>query len=292
MAGYRLLALFAHPDDEAFPVGGALAAHVDRGVEIRLVTTTLGEEGEIRQEGAATRDTLPAVRRVELACAVRALGLQSHEVLDYRDSGMVNSPAAAHPRAYVNAPSPEVVARFVAEIRRFRPQVVLTFEPGGLYGHPDHIAVSKHATEAFRLAADPDAFPEQLVNDQLVEGTRPHRAQRLFYSARPKGFRTMWATKLRGAGIDFPLPTPEQVEQGTPVEEIHLELDVDSQLEAKMACILCHRTQVAPDWPYHRVPREVSASILGREYYIRAHPPVPPGARVPEDFFAGLSPDD
>ena len=82
------------------------------------------------------------------------------------------------------------------------------------------------------------------------------------------------------------------MEQGTPVEEIHLELDVDPQLEAKMDCILCHRTQVAPDWPYHRVPREVSASILGREYYIRAHPPVPPGDRVPEDFFAGLSPDD
>ena len=75
MSGFRLLALFAHPDDEAFPVGGALAAHAVRGVEIRLITATLGEEGEIRQEGAATRETLPSVRRVELACAVRALGL-------------------------------------------------------------------------------------------------------------------------------------------------------------------------------------------------------------------------
>ena len=285
MSGFRLLALLAHPDDEAFPVGGALAAHAARGVAIRLVTSTLGEEGEIRQEGAATRDTLPSVRRVELACAVRALGLAEHEVLGYRDSGMAGSISNHHPKAFINAPGAEVVERFVAEIRRYRPQVVLTFEAGGLYGHPDHIAVSRHATEAFRLAPKPDAFPHQ-----LVEGLQPHQASRLFYSARPKGFRATWASQLRDAGIDFPLPTPEQIDQGTPVAEIHLEMDVDGQLEAKMACILCHRTQVAPDWPYHRVPRAVSASILGREYYIRAYPPVQPGETVSTDFFSGLSP--
>jgi LmbE family N-acetylglucosaminyl deacetylase len=286
MPGYRLLACFAHPDDEAFPVGGALAAHAERGVEIRLITTTLGEEGEIRQEGAATRETLPEVRRVELSCAVRALGLRSHEVLGYRDSGMVDSPANAHPKAYINSSSTEVVEQFVAEIRRFRPQVVLTFEPGGLYGHPDHIAVCQHATEAFRLAPDPNQFPHQLIH-----GVEPHRPQRLFYSGRPKGFRTMWATKLQGVGIDFPMPTPEQEEQGVAEEDLHLEFDVGHHLETKMACILCHRTQVAPDWPYHRVPREVAASILGKEFYIRAYPPVFPGDAVSEDFFAGLAPD-
>ena len=246
MPDFRLLACFAHRDDEAFPVGGALAAHARRGVAIRLVTTTSGEEGEIRQEGAATRDTLPAIRRVELACAVRALGLAEHDVLDYRDSGMDNSPSNSHPDAYVNASSDEVVERFVADIRGFRPQVVLTFGPDGLYGHPDHIAVCRHATDAFHLASEPDAFPQQ-----LAQGLRPHHADRLFYGVRPKGFRTMWATKLRGAGIDFPMPTPHQEGQGVPPENIHLELDVSDDLEAKMACILCHRTQVAPDWPYH-----------------------------------------
>ena len=285
MPGFRLLALLAHPDDEAFPVGGALAAHAAQGVEIRLITTTLGEEGEIRQEGAATRETLPSIRRVELSCAVRALGLASHRVLSYRDSGMANSPANSHPNAYINAPASEVVEQFVAEIRDFKPQVVLTFEPGGLYGHPDHIAVSQHAGEAFNLASDPEAFPRQLVN-----GVQPHQAQRLFQSARPKGFRTMWATKLRAAGVDFPMPTPEQEEQGTPAEEIHLEFDVDGHLETKMACILCHRTQVAADWPYHRIPREVTASILGLEFYIRSFPAVQPGEQVSEDFFAGLEP--
>ena len=284
MPEFRLLACFAHPDDEAFPVGGALAAHAARGVAVRLVTTTLGEEGEIRQEGLATRESLPSVRREELARAAQALGLAGHRVLEYRDSGMAGSPANSHPRAYVNAPDAQVVECLVDEIRRFRPQVVLTFDPGGLYGHPDHIAVSRHATEAFHRAGDPQAFPDQL------SGGVPHWPRRLFYSARPRGFRTAWAARLRGAGVDVPMPTPEQAEQGAPPEDIHLELDVGEHLAAKKACILCHRTQIAPDWPYDRVPREVTADILGREYYIRAFPPVGPGEDVAEDFFEGLMP--
>ena len=286
MSGLRLLALFAHPDDEAFPVGGLLARNVSKGRRVRLVTTTLGEEGEIRQEGSATRETLGEIRRIELSCAVRALGLESHELLDYRDSGMAGWESNDHPRAYINAPEDKVVGRFVREIREFQPQVVLTFEPGGLYGHPDHIAVSKHATKAFDLASDPAAFP-----DQLADGLKPHTPQRLFYSARPQGFRLEWAERLRAVGEDFPLPTPEQLTHGIPREEIHLELDVSDHLETKMACIICHRTQVAPTWPYHRVPREVAAWVLGREYYIRARPNVGPGETVPEDIFEGISPD-
>ncbi len=283
MLEHRLLACFAHPDDEAFPVGGALAAHASRGVRVRLVTATLGEEGEIRQEGAATKETLGAVRRVELACAVSALGLAEHTVWDYRDSGMAGTPPNSHPNALVNADSAQVVERLVLEIRRLRPQVVLTFEQGGLYGHPDHIAISRHTTQAFHQAADPTAFPEQLSG-----GVEPHAASRLFYSARKQGFRHEWALKLRGAGIDVPLPSPERAQEGNPPEEIHLDLDVEPHLENKMACILCHRTQVAADWPYHRVPREVAAAILGQEQYIREFPPVAPGETVEPDFFHGL----
>ena len=286
MPGLRLLACFAHPDDEAFPVGGVLARNVAEGRRVRLVTTTLGEEGDIRQEGAATKETLGEVRRIELSCAVRALRLESHALLEYRDSGMAGWEANDHPRAYIKAPEDDVVERFVREIREFRPQVVLTFEPGGLYGHPDHIAVSKHATKAFDLASNSTAFPDQLKN-----GLETYTPQRLFYSARPKGFRLEWATKLREVGIDFPMPSPEQLDHGNPPEEIHLELDVSDHLETKMACIICHRTQVAPDWPYHRVPREVAAWVLGREFYIRARPDVASTETVPPDFFEGISPD-
>ena len=97
--------------------------------------------------------------------------------------------------------------------------------------------------------------------------------------------------RLRAAGIDFPLPSPEQLNQGNPPEDIHLNLDVSGQLETKMACILCHRTQVAPDWPYHLVSRDVAEWVLGREYYIRARPEVASGETVPEDIFDGIAPD-
>ena len=283
MPQQRLLACFAHPDDEAFPVGGALAALAARGVQVRLITATLGEEGEIRQQGSATPDTLGSVRRVELARAVRILGLHDHIVLHYRDSGMEGTPPNDHPQAYINAPAEVVIERLVEEIRRFRPQVVLTFDPDGLYGHPDHIAIHKHATEAFHRAARADAYPQQLVN-----GVTPHAAQRLFYSARPRGFRLEWAQTLRAHGIDFPLPDPNRANDGAPPETINLEMDVSANLEVKMGCILSHRTQVAPDWPYDRIPREAANRILGREYYIRAWPPVAEGETVPPDFFEGI----
>ena len=283
MAERRMLVCFAHPDDEAFPVGGALAAHASQGVEIRLVTATSGEEGEIRQEGAATRETLGQIRRTELSCAVRALGLAGHRVLRYRDSGMAGTDANADPLAYINIPAEEVVEQLVEEIRRFRPQVVLTFGRDGLYGHPDHIAICHHATEAFGLASDPAAFPAQ-----LEKGLTPHQADRLFYSVRPRGFRMEWALAVRSAGIDFPLPSPNRANDGVPNEDIHLEMRLDDQLEAKMACILCHRTQVAADWPYHRVPREVAMTVLGREFYTRAVPPVGPGEEVSPDFFEAI----
>ena len=286
MPGLRLLACFAHPDDEAFPVGGVLAQNVEGGRCVRLITTTLGEEGDIRQEGAATKETLGEVRRVELACAVRALRLESNAIFEYRDSGMAGWESNNHPKAFMQAPEDEVVERLVRDIREFKPQVMLTFEPGGLYGHPDHIAISKHATTAFDLASDPTAY-----SDQLTNGLKPHAPQRLFYSARPKGFRLEWATRLRDEGIDFPMPSPEQLEHGNPPEDIHLVLDVSDHLETKMACIICHRTQVAPDWPYHRVPRELAAWVLGREYYIRARPDVASSETVPDDFFEGITPD-
>ena len=285
MPELRLLACFAHPDDEAFPVGGVLAQNVEEGRRVRLITTTLGEEGDIRQEGAATKESLGEVRRIELSCAVKALRLDSNAIYEYRDSGMAGWEANNHPKAFIKAPENEVVGRLVREIREYKPQVILTFEPGGLYGHPDHIAISKHTTTAFDLASNPKAYADQLTN-----GLKPYAPQRLFYSARPKGFRLEWATKLRNAGIDFPMPSQEQIEHGNPAEEIHLELDVSHQLETKMACIICHRTQVAPDWPYHRVPRELAAWVLGREFYIRARPDVANSETVPDDFFDGIAP--
>ena len=279
----RLLACFAHPDDEAFPIGGSLAAHSSRGVNIRLITATSGEEGEVRSPGLAIPDGLGSLRREELSCSVHTLGLQSHQVLGYRDSGMAGTPANNLPEAFINIAQEEIVGILVREIRTFRPQVVLTFEPGGLYGHPDHIAICKHATKAFHTANDASIYPEQ-----LIEGLEPFQPDRLYYSARPQGFRTSMALKLQAAGIDFPMPTIERANDGIDPDEIHLEVNVSDQLDQKMGSILCHKSQVAPNWPYNQVPRSVAADILGREHYIRAWPEFTNKETLSGDFFEGL----
>ena len=279
----RLLACFAHPDDEAFPIGGSLAAHSSRGVNIRLITATSGEEGEVRSPGLAIPDGLGSLRREELSCSVHTLGLQSHHVLGYRDSGMAGTSANNLPEAFINIPQEEIIGILVREIRTFRPQVVLTFEPGGLYGHPDHIAICKHATKAFHTANDVSIYPEQ-----LIEGLEPFQPDRLYYSARPQGFRTSMALKLQAAGIDFPMPTIERANDGIDPDEIHLEVNVSDQLDQKMGSILCHKSQVAPNWPYNQVPRSVAADILGREHYIRAWPEFTNKETLTGDFFEGL----
>jgi N-acetyl-1-D-myo-inositol-2-amino-2-deoxy-alpha-D-glucopyranoside deacetylase len=284
----RLLACFAHPDDEAFTASGVLAASVARGVDVRLICATRGEEDDIRFPGAATPETLGQVRDQELRCSCRVLGVQEPMVLGYRDSGWGDSPAQYHPQALVNTPAQEVVERLVAEMRRFRPHVVLTFEPGGLSGHKDHITISRHTTVACQMAGEAGMLPVQLQN-----GLVPHRPQRLFYMARPRGFWLERARLLRRAGIEVPLPNPELQNYGVPLEHIHVTLDVSSQVEKKVASMLCHRTQIAPDdWPYRGVSQDVAVTLLGTEYLLCGYPPTPAGVTLSTDLFAGVEAED
>ena len=211
MGKLRMLACFAHPDDETYLVGGVLAACAARGVDVRLVCATSGEEGEIRQPGSATRESLPQVRWEELRASCKNLGIQEPVPLGYRDSGMRGDSANANPASLLNAPKDQVVSRLVQEIRSFRPQVVLTYDSGGIYGHPDHIAIGQHATSAFKQAGDRRAIPRQPEHD-----LPPFSPTRLFYGARPRGFRMDAAVRFREAGVDVPLPTPEQSNFGVP----------------------------------------------------------------------------
>lgn len=285
MSQLRMLACFAHPDDEAFAASGVLAASTARGVQVRLLCATCGEEGDIRQPGSATPETLAKVRHAELRRSCQALRLAEPIMLGYRDSGWGDAPAQYHPEAFVQAPALEVVQRLVEEIRRWQPHMVLTFGPDGMSGHKDHKAICRHTTAAVHLAGDPAVFPEHAHS-----GLVPYTPQRLWYVTRLSGYRLHRATLLRQAGLTVPLPEDDAARPlGTPLEAIHIQLDVTPYLEQKLASMRCHQTQMDAEWAFDNVPWETTSAILGTEYLLQAHPAVPPGTPRVTDFLAGLT---
>ena len=145
-----VLLVFAHPDDEGFGTGGILSLLASRGARLTLVCATNGDVGEISDPALATPETLAQVRQEELRQAMGVTGVQDVRFLNYRDSGMAGSDDNRHPKSLFQAPQPEVVGRLVEVIRDVRPRVVITHDPTGGYGHPDHVTVYRHVTEAFR----------------------------------------------------------------------------------------------------------------------------------------------
>lgn len=136
----RLLGLYAHPDDETFCSGGTFARYAAAGADVRVVSLTRGQAGQIRDAGVATRRTLGDVREKELQGACQRLGVRSCRCLDHEDGGLAETDASV------------LVAELLQEIRGFRPTSVFTFGPDGGYGHPDHVALCAAVTEAFDVA--------------------------------------------------------------------------------------------------------------------------------------------
>jgi N-acetyl-1-D-myo-inositol-2-amino-2-deoxy-alpha-D-glucopyranoside deacetylase len=275
-----LLAVFAHPDDEAFGTGGTLATYAAQGIQVTLVSATRGEAGEIADPTLAKLETLGKVREHELRCASQVLGIEEPIFLDYRDSGMAGTPENEHPQAFIQIPAEEVVGRLVGIIRRIQPQVVITFEPNGGYGHPDHIAIHRHTVEAFRAAADPTRFIEQGV---------PWQAHRLFYTAIPRSFFQEMRQRLEALGVDTSeFERFEQAGAGWPDEDVHVRLDVGAQIDVKWAAMQCHRTQFGPDSIFRRLPEDMGKQIMSCEHFALAWP-----EDVPEqglaDLFDGLT---
>src|SRR5437588_6458685 len=159
MSTKRLLGVFAHPDDEGM-MSAASLQYSTLGVETGLVCATRGEVGEIADPALATPENLGQVREGEMQAAAEVLGLNKLWFLDYRDSGMAGTAENDDAQAFVQVGSAEVVGKLVAIIRQFRPQVIVTFDENGAYGHPDHIAIYRHTTSAFHAAADAVQYPE------------------------------------------------------------------------------------------------------------------------------------
>lgn len=148
------MAVTAHPDDETFGMGGTLALYASQGVEVHLICATRGELGEARAEYLKDYKSVAEMRMAELQCAAKTLGLAGVHLLNYRDSGMANTPDNHHPRALAAQPVEKVADEIIHYIRLLKPQVVVTFDPIGGYHHPDHIAIHRATVNAFHAAGD------------------------------------------------------------------------------------------------------------------------------------------
>lgn len=269
-----ILACFAHPDDEAFGCAGMLAYYARQGAKVVLVCATRGEEGEISDPSLATQETLGQVREAEMRCAAEAIG--AHEVifLDYRDSGMAGTAANERPDAFRNAPAHEVVARLVAIIRRLQPAVVITFEPYGGYGHPDHIAIHHHTVAAFHAAADAGQSPELGA---------PWQAERLFYTIIRRADLQNMAQAMAEAGAEVEDFSRFIDAIQWPDNEVHVAMDVGAMVDVKWQAILCHRTQVGAGSPFLLIPEARAKELLRTEHLALAWPSPPP-----DEMWAGL----
>ncbi|CAM5634602.1 N-acetyl-1-D-myo-inositol-2-amino-2-deoxy-alpha-D-glucopyranoside deacetylase [Streptomyces avidinii] len=288
----RLLLVHAHPDDESINNGVTMAKYAAEGAHVALVTCTLGEEGEVIPPGlahlAADRDdTLGAHRVGELAAAMAELGVHDHRFLGgpgrFRDSGMMGAPQNHHPEAFWSADVDEAAGYLVEVIRELRPQVLVTYDPDGGYGHPDHIQAHRVAMRAVELAAE-TAFRRDL-------GT-PHRVGKIYWNRVPRSVVEEGFARLRAAGeVSFPgVGSPEDVPGVVADERITAEIDAkDTFVAAKAAAMRAHATQIAVDGPFFALSNDLAQPLFTREYYelVAGRAGVPAGERE-HDLFAGV----
>ena len=271
-----LLAIFAHPDDETFGIGGTMARCAARGIPVTMLCATRGEVGEITPGSEATPDTLGRFREQELRDAMGILGVSDVRFLGFRDSGMQGSPENEDQRALVRAHPDAVTHMLVRAIRELRPDVVATWDESGGYGHPDHVAIHHHTTAAFNAAGDPTRF--------RTAGA-PWQPRRLFYNAIPVQEFVRVMDEMRGRGIDVPSIAEGDDIMKLPRLEPNCVIDVADVVEMKERAMLAHRTQISDMDPFMQMPEDLRRRFFGREYFYQAHPVLAPGTML-DDLFA------
>jgi N-acetyl-1-D-myo-inositol-2-amino-2-deoxy-alpha-D-glucopyranoside deacetylase len=256
----RLLFVHAHPDDETLTTGGSIAHYAARGADVAVVTCTLGEEGEVigdryAQLAVDAADQLGGYRILELTAALRALGIGEPKFLGgpghWRDSGMEGTPKRRH-RRFIDADFDEAVGELVAIIDERRPHVVVTYDPRGGYGHPDHVQTHRVT------AAAVDASTWRV----------------------PKFYWTVLSRTAAAAGLetltDVPdewfRPNLDEVDFAYADDAIDAVVDAGEHLAAKIAALTAHATQVtvAPDRRSCAVSNNIALPILAEEHYVLA----------------------
>ena len=274
----RLLLVHAHPDDESLWTGGTIARYAARGVQVTVVTCTLGEQGEIippnlAELAADAADQLGGYRVGELRSACAALPVTDHRFLGgigrWRDSGMAGDPANAHPRAFVGGSLDEQVAALAEVIAEVRPQVVVGYDADGGYGHPDHIRAHQVAVAAARASTD---------------------VARVFYAVRSRASVDAGVAELAElTGLPYRLPEPGELAV-VPDDSITTVIDIAEHLPAKLRALRAHATQISVwhDDAGHNayaLSNGIAQPVLAHEHFVLARGPA---AGAATDLFGGL----
>ncbi|MDB5079557.1 MAG: hypothetical protein JWP00_1481 [Chloroflexi bacterium] len=298
-----IMAVHAHPDDETTSGGPSMVKYRAEGIQTIVVTCTDGAEGEMHDPDLDPEWALPRmaeIRKGEMERAAKILNLNAHEWLGYRDSGMMGTPANENPACFWKADLTEATGRLVRLVRKYRPQVMLTYNSNGGYGHPDHIQAHKVASAAFDYAADLDRYPAE-------EFGEPWEPLKLYTAAFSRdAWQQVWKL-LRESGEPWPFdpPKPEQElaveeeqpqalpkkdlppEWGTPSTEITTVVDVADYWTVAHEALITHRTQIDPEHSFWKIRRRFGSILVRNDSFILFKSRVP--AQRPEtDLFAGL----
>jgi N-acetyl-1-D-myo-inositol-2-amino-2-deoxy-alpha-D-glucopyranoside deacetylase len=295
----RLLLVHAHPDDESIGNGVTMAKYAATGAHVTLVTCTLGEEGEILVPGlehlAADRDDALGQHRVgELAAAMEALGVTDHRFLGgagrYRDSGMMGTPANERPECFWRADLDEAAGHLVEVIREVRPQVLVTYDDNGGYGHPDHIQAHRVAMRAVELAAA-EGGDDAGAGAGVVESWP---VAKVYCNVVPRSMLQRGIDAMREQGLDFfQVESADELPFAVPDEMVTTAVDGTDHVQAKLAAMRAHATQISVDGPFFALSNNIGLQAWAMEYYrcVRgeAIPDTDDGAGHERDLFAGVA---
>lgn len=281
--GYRLLLVHAHPDDETINNGATMAMYAALGADVTLVTCTRGEEGEVLVEEhshkAATQDDLLGDHRViELADAMRALGVRDHRFLGasqkkYRDSGMMDTEPNNREDSFWRADFAEATQYLLDVVDEVKPHVMITYDEFGGYGHPDHIQAHRVAM----AAAEKSSW----------------NIPKIYWNVTPRSVIQEGIDKMKEVGSDFfGAESADDLPFCKDDSFVTTLIDGNEYVDAKMAAMRAHATQIAVDGPFFALSNNLGLQVWGHEYYtlVKGEKSAPyDEAGRERDLFSGIS---
>lgn len=263
----HILLVHAHPDDETINNGTTMAKYLREGVGITLVTCTRGEEGEVLVPALAhlaadKEDGLGLHREGELANAMNELGVKDFRFLGlpdkkWRDSGMMGTEPNNRADVFWQADLDEAASYLVKIIREVKPQVLITYDEVGGYGHPDHIQAHRVAMRGAELAADPN----------FGDGSA-WEISKIYWNAMPRSVVADGIEKMKAIGSDFfGAESVDDLPFVKPDEAVTTQIDGTEFIELKLAAMRAHPTQIALDGPFFALSNNLGNEVWGNEYY-------------------------